>query len=48
MPHPLDAYDPIFKEAGEEWNVDPLLLRAMAGQESGGDPRALSKQALKD
>jgi hypothetical protein len=38
----LDQYDPIFKAAGEEWNVDWRLLKAMAGQESGGNPRAVS------
>jgi len=39
----LSAYDPIFQAAGEAWNVDPLLLRAMAMQESRGDARAVSK-----
>ncbi len=27
---------PIYQAAGQEWNVDPLLLQAVAGQESGG------------
>ena len=27
---------PVFDAAGQEWNVDPNLLRAVAGQESGG------------
>ncbi len=31
--NPLDA---IYEAAGQEWNVDPNLLRAVAGQESGG------------
>ena len=30
------ALDPVFEAAGQEWNVDPNLLRAVAGQESGG------------
>lgn len=39
----LSAYDPVFEAAGREWNVDPKLLKAMATQESGGNPRAVSK-----
>jgi Transglycosylase SLT domain len=39
----LDQYDQLFEAAGTEWNVDPKLLKAVAGQESGGDPRAQSK-----
>lgn len=35
--------DPVFSEAGLEWNVDPALLKAMAAHESGGNPRAVSK-----
>ena len=27
---------PIYQAAGQEWNVDPALLQAVAGQESGG------------
>jgi len=27
---------PLFEAAGTEWNVDPKLLKAVAGQESGG------------
>ena len=27
---------PIYQAAGAEWNVDPMLLQAVAGQESGG------------
>jgi hypothetical protein len=38
----LSVYDPIFKAAGEEWNVHPLLLKAIASQESAGDARAVS------
>jgi hypothetical protein len=38
----LSTYDPIFKAAGDEWNVDPRLLKAVATQESGGNPRAVS------
>jgi hypothetical protein len=39
----LSQYDPIFQAAGTEWNVDPKLLKAMATQESSGDPKAVSK-----
>ncbi|MES2340030.1 MAG: transglycosylase SLT domain-containing protein [Pseudomonadota bacterium] len=38
----LSQYDPVFQAAGEEWNVDPKLLKAMAAQESGGNARAQS------
>ena len=31
-----DPLDPVYDAAGKEWNVDPNLLRAVAGQESGG------------
>lgn len=31
-----DQYDPLFKAAGEEWDVDPLLLKALIKHESGG------------
>jgi soluble lytic murein transglycosylase-like protein len=40
---PLAPFDPIFQAAGQEWNVDPLLLRAIAMQESSGNPRLVSK-----
>lgn len=43
MPDALDKYDAIFQAAGKEWNVDPMLLKAMAAQESGGRPGAVSK-----
>lgn len=43
MPGPLDAYDPVFEAAGKEWDVDPMLLKAMATQESGGRANAVSK-----
>jgi len=43
MPDPLAPFDPIFQAAGQEWNVDPLLLRAIAMQESSGNPRLVSK-----
>jgi soluble lytic murein transglycosylase-like protein len=38
-------FDPIFHAAGQEWNVDPLLLKAMARQESGGNPNAVTGKA---
>jgi hypothetical protein len=40
MPRP--EYDAIFEAAAKEWNVHPQLLRAIAKQESGGNPRAVS------
>jgi hypothetical protein len=39
----LSAYDQVFEDAGREWNVDPTLLKAVAAQESGGNPRAVSR-----
>ena len=39
---PLSAYAPVFQAAGTAWNVDPDLLRAVAGGESGGNPTAVS------
>lgn len=39
----VDRYAPIFEAAGREWNVDPRLLRAVALQESGGNPTARSR-----
>lgn len=41
MPRP--EYDAIFEAAAKEWNVHPQLLRAIAQQESGGNPRAVSR-----
>jgi hypothetical protein len=42
---PLDSsLDPVFDLAGKTYNVDPLLLKAMAGQESGADPNAVSRK----
>src|ERR1700691_1865342 len=43
MSDTVSQYDPVFQAAGQEWNVDPLLLKAMATQESGGNPQATSK-----
>lgn len=40
---PRAEYEPIFEAAGREWNVDPRLLRAVAYQESGGNPTARSR-----
>lgn len=40
---PRAEYEPIFEAAGREWNVDPRLLRAVAFQESGGNPTARSR-----
>lgn len=41
------ALDPVFDAAGAEWNVDPNILRAVAAQESGGDPNAVSKKGAR-
>jgi hypothetical protein len=38
------ALDPVFDAAGAEWNVDPNILRAVAGTESAGDTRAQSSK----
>lgn len=35
-------YDPLFQQAGQQHNVDPDLLRAMAQQESQFNPKAVS------
>jgi hypothetical protein len=37
-----DTLDPVFQAAGNEWNVDPLLLKAIASPESGGNAGAVS------
>lgn len=42
MPDP-SPYDQVFEDAGREWNVDPALLKAVAGQESNYNPSAVSK-----
>lgn len=39
----VNNYGPIFDAAAREWNVDPYLLRAVATQESGGNPTARSR-----
>jgi soluble lytic murein transglycosylase-like protein len=41
-PDPLAPYEHIIQAAAKEWNVDPLLLKALALQESKGNPRAVS------
>lgn len=38
----VSDYDPIFEDAGRSWNVDPILLKAIMQQESGGNPNATS------
>src|SRR5215472_3248744 len=40
----LNEYDPVFEEAGRQWNVDSRLLKAIAMQESNGDPGAVSNK----
>jgi soluble lytic murein transglycosylase-like protein len=43
MSTPLDPYDPIFQAAGQAWNVDPTLLKAVGMQECPtGNPRCVS------
>jgi soluble lytic murein transglycosylase-like protein len=37
----ISAYEPFFRAAGEEWDVDPMLLKALVLHESGGNPRAV-------
>lgn len=37
-----NQYDALFQQAGQQHNVDPDLLRAMAQQESGFNPAAVS------
>ena len=39
----VSQFDAVFQAAGEEWNVDPRLLKAVATQESGGNTRAVSR-----
>jgi len=38
----LDDLDDVFDAAGKSWDVDPMLLKAMAMQESSGNTRAVS------
>ena len=38
----MQQYDAYFQKAGQQYNVDPALLRAVALVESGGDPKATS------
>lgn len=40
----LSDYDPVINEAAQSWNLDPNLLRSLILQESGGNPRAVSKK----
>lgn len=40
---PVADYAQVFQDAGREWNVDPTMLMAIAQQESGGNPRSISK-----
>lgn len=43
----VDNFRPIFEAAGKEWNVDPALLMAVAHQESGGNPKAVSPKGAR-
>ncbi|XTZ40074.1 lytic transglycosylase domain-containing protein [Salmonella enterica] len=39
----VEQYDDILQEAGDKYNVDPTILKAIMSQESGGDPLAVSR-----
>lgn len=41
----IEDYDPVFQAAGTEWNIDPVLLKAIAMQESGGRWNAYNKDS---
>lgn len=38
-----NAYDPLFRAAGEKWGVPPALIKAVAQVESNLDPKAVSR-----
>ena len=38
----LSNFDGVFEQKGQKYNLDPTLLRAVAKQESGGNPNAVS------
>lgn len=40
-------YDALLNEAGNQYGVDPLLLKAIMAQESGGNPQAVSRAGAK-
>ncbi len=41
---PTANYDQLFQQAGQQYGVDPVLLKAIAQTESGLDPKAVSSQ----
>lgn len=41
---PETPYDPLFQQAGEKYNVDPALLKAIASVESNFNPKAVGPQ----
>lgn len=43
----LSTYDSIFEAAGQEWGVDPRLLKAIATQESGGRTDVVSPKGAR-
>lgn len=40
-------YDDLLNEAGQQYGVDPRLLKAIMTQESGGNPNAISSAGAK-
>lgn len=40
-------FEPIIRQAGQKYGVDPLLIRAVIQAESGGNPVAVSKAGAK-
>lgn len=43
----LDPYQPLFEKYGQQYGVDPVLLRSIAGAESAGKPNAVSSKGAK-
>ncbi len=43
----VSDYDPIFEAAGREWDINPRILKAIAEQESKGNPGAVSKKGAR-
>jgi len=41
----MPDYGPLYQTAGQAWNIDPLLLQAMAGKESNETPSATNPKS---